>query len=55
MLVELKALTKLDGSHLAQSLNYLKATGHQFGLLLNFGMPRIEVKRIVAGSQWTEK
>ena len=55
VLVELKALAKLDGSHLAQSLNYLKATGHQFGLLLNFDMPRIEVKRIVAGSQWTEK
>ncbi len=55
VLVELKALTKLDESHLAQSLNYLKATGHQFGLLLNFGMPRIEIKRVVASSQWNEK
>ena len=55
VIVELKALAKLDESHFAQSLNYLKATGQQFGLLLNFGTPRIEVKRVVASSQWNEK
>lgn len=55
VLVELKALAKLDESHFAQSLNYLNATGQRFGLLLNFGTPRIEVKRLVASSQWNEK
>ncbi len=55
VLVELKALAKLDESHFAQSLNYLKATGQKFGLLLNFGTPRIDVKRLVASSQWNEK
>ena len=55
VIVELKALAKLDESHFAQSLNYLKATGQQFGLLLNFGTPRVEVKRVVASSHWNEK
>ena len=55
VLIELKALAKLDESHFAQSLNYLKATSQKLGLLLNFGTPRMEVKRIVASSQWNER
>jgi GxxExxY protein len=49
VLVEIKAVKKLDDVHNAQCLNYLKATGLHLCLLLNFGNPRIEVKRIVLG------
>jgi GxxExxY protein len=47
LLVELKCTKVLDGIHSAQCLNYLKATGCQVCLLLNFGSPRLEIKRIV--------
>ena len=47
ILVELKALRSLDSVHLAQCLNYLKVTGLRLCLLLNFGKPRVEVRRVV--------
>lgn len=47
VIVELKATKGLDEIHLAQCYNYLKATGHPICLLLNFGTPKIEIKRIV--------
>jgi GxxExxY protein len=47
VLVELKAVKSLDDIHAAQCLNYLKATGIQICLLINFGRPRVEIKRIV--------
>ena len=47
VLVELKAARALDEIHRAQCLNYLKATGLHLCLLLNFGRPRLEIKRIV--------
>lgn len=47
VLVELKAVKKLEAVHMAQCLNYLKATDHKVCLLLNFGTPRVEVKRLV--------
>lgn len=46
ILVELKACRALDDSHLAQCLNYLKASGLSICLLLNFGQPKIEVRRL---------
>jgi GxxExxY protein len=46
ILIELKAVKTLDEIHLAQCMNYLKATGHQACLLINFGVPKIEIKRI---------
>ena len=49
VLVELKAVKALDNMHLAQCLNYLKATGLNLCLLLNFGQPRLEIKRVVQG------
>ena len=37
IIVELKAVSKLDDSHRSQVYNYLKATGYKLGLLFNFG------------------
>ena len=47
VLVELKAAKALDDVHVAQCLNYLKASGLSICLLINFGNPRIEVRRLV--------
>jgi len=48
VLVELKAIKEFDNIHVAQCLNYLKATGLQLCLLINFGTPKIRIKRIVS-------
>ncbi len=47
ILVELKAVKALNEAHMAQCLNYLKATGYKICLLFNFGNPHLELKRIV--------
>jgi GxxExxY protein len=47
LLIELKALSTFNREHEAQVMNYLKASGLKVGLLLNFGTPRIGIKRIV--------
>lgn len=47
VLVELKALVKLEDVHLAQALNYLKAYRLEVGLLINFGAKSLEFKRLV--------
>ena len=44
VIVEVKAMAGLDGSHEAQLINYLKATGIEVGLLLNFGH-EMQIKR----------
>jgi GxxExxY protein len=47
VIVELKAVRQLDDIHRAQCLNYLKATRLRVCLLINFGKPRLEVKRLM--------
>ena len=47
LMVELKAVRSLDDAHRMQCANYLKATGMHLCLLLNFGKPRLEMKRVV--------
>ena len=47
VIVELKTAKHIDNIHLAQTLNYLKATGLKLGLIINFGNPRVEIKRVV--------
>ena len=46
-IIELKAVKELADIHFSQLRSYLKATGLQVGLLLNFAKPRLEIKRIV--------
>jgi GxxExxY protein len=41
IIVELKAVTALTDVHKAQVINYLKATGIDVGLLVNFGNPKL--------------
>ena len=55
LLLELKALAALCSSHDAQVMNYLKATNLSVGLLLNFGRPKLGIKRIVWQHNETEK
>ncbi len=45
VMVELKARAELEDVHYVQALSYLKASGHKVGLLLNFGAPRLQIKR----------
>ena len=47
VLVELKAIKKLSETENAQVLNYLKATKLPLALLINFGSPSLEFKRII--------
>ena len=49
VIVELKAAKAMDPTHYAQCLNYLKASGLPLGLVLNFGNPRLEIKRVANG------
>jgi len=46
LLVELKAAKAINEVHLSQCMNYLRATGLKLCLLLNFGKPRVEIKRV---------
>ena len=46
VMVELKAIIKLEEVHLAQALNYLTAYQIDKGLLINFGSTSLEVKRL---------
>lgn len=47
VLVELKAIIKLEDVHLAQALNYLKAYKLEVGLLINFGSKSLTFNRLV--------
>ena len=47
IIVEIKALSSLNGDHEAQLLNYLKATETKLGILINFGTKSLQYKRLV--------
>jgi GxxExxY protein len=47
VLVEVKAIRALDSIHVAQCLNYLTATGLKVCILLNFGTPKVQIRRLV--------
>jgi GxxExxY protein len=46
IMVEIKALIKLESVHLAQAMNYLEAYKMEIGLLINFGAKSLEFKRV---------
>jgi GxxExxY protein len=47
IVVEIKAVQEFNDCHLAQIISYLKASGLKTGLLLNFGQPKLKIKRVV--------
>lgn len=47
VIVELKACSVLDSIRQAQLMNYGRASNLKVGLLLNFGRPKVECKRVV--------
>ncbi len=51
LIVELKAVKALADEHTAQILGYLRASGIEHGLLINFGAPKLEVKKYVLSNQ----
>lgn len=54
IIIELKALDKLTPREEAQLINYLKASGIEVGVLINFGAQSLEWKRIVLTKPPTE-
>lgn len=47
ILLEIKSVEKLHNAHVAQALNYLRATGLPLCLLLNFATPKLEIRRVI--------
>ena len=47
MICEIKSCSTLVDAHTAQLLGYLKATGMQHGLLINFGAPRLQIRKFI--------
>jgi GxxExxY protein len=47
IIVELKACESLSPDHISQVLNYLKATRKKIGLLVNFGTPKLQYRRVI--------
>jgi GxxExxY protein len=45
LIVELKACKTLANEHIAQLLGYLRACRIEHGLLINFGAPRLQIKK----------
>jgi len=46
VIIELKSCQKITGEHVAQTINYLKATGKETALLINFGNRKVEYRRL---------
>ena len=55
LLLELKAVKTLCSEHEAQLINYLKVTELTYGLLLNFGKPKLGIKRMIWNHNETKK
>jgi len=54
IIVELKAISSLSSEHKAQVLNYLKATGFELGLLINFGEGKLKYERLIKKKRSTK-
>ncbi|MBI3176697.1 MAG: GxxExxY protein, partial [Chloroflexi bacterium] len=51
-MVETKAKAVVEDVDYIQTLSYLKASSYEVGLLVNFGGPKLEVKRLLGGSRF---
>jgi len=49
LVLELKCVERIGNEHMAQCLNYLRASGHRVCLLVNFQRPKVEWKRVLLG------
>jgi len=49
LIVELKCVEQFSNEHMAQCINYLKASGIRIALLINFQHPKVAWKRIIQG------
>ena len=47
IILEVKAINKLADEHIAQSINYLKVSSNKLALLVNFGVLKLQYKRLV--------
>ncbi len=47
VIVEVKAVEKINNIHRAQLLNYLRISGLRVGLIINFARPKLEYERLV--------
>lgn len=47
VILEIKSKSALASADVAQTLNYLRCSGCKVGLILNFGKPTLEIRRIV--------
>lgn len=47
LVIELKCVDRLANQHIAQCINYLRASGKKLCLLINFQRPKVEWKRII--------
>lgn len=52
VIIELKAVSTLTNEHLAQAFNYLRATSLPACLLINFGQPKIQIRRLYPSPAW---
>ena len=55
VLVELKAVRVLEDVHIAQAMNYLRASGLPVCLLIYFGRPKLEIRRLVPYDVWKQR
>ena len=47
VMLEVKAKAQIENVDVVQSLSYLKASGYEIGLLLNFGSKKLGIKRLI--------
>jgi GxxExxY protein len=47
VIVELKTIKALEDNHLVQVLNYLRGTKNSSAILINFGSPKVQIKRVI--------
>lgn len=47
IILEVKSVKEINDVHIGQTINYLKASGLNLGIIINFGQTSLEYKRIV--------